>query len=108
MPLDRVVVAVVSQGAALRSLRMLRVMSLFRLLKLFRLIKFSKLMMKLEQKLEVSPQALQVRLMSHPSCTEAHLLRVLGPSRVLSVGVDRHEFVSIRDCAPPFTACMCR
>ena len=62
IPLDRVVVAVVSQGTALRSLRMLRVVSLFRLLKLFRIRKFSKFLVKLEQKVDMSPQVLQVGL----------------------------------------------
>jgi hypothetical protein len=60
VPFDRVVVALVSRGTALRSLRLLRFVSLFRLLKLFRMRKFGKFLLKLEQKVEFSPQVLQV------------------------------------------------
>ncbi len=80
VPLDRIVVAMVSQGAELRSLRLLRVMSLFRLLKLFRIVKFSKLLMKLEQKVHLSPQVLQVgwislfRCFLHTLCLRSWLL----------------------------------
>ncbi len=87
IPIDRIVVALVSRGTALRSLRMLRIVSLFRLLKLFRILKFSKFLVKLEQKLEFSPQVLQVgSLATIPVVFE--MSTSLAPALVTAVVLD--------------------
>ena len=60
LPLDKIMNSAVERGTVLRSLRLLRFVSLFRLLKLFRVLKFSHLLQRIQQRLMLAPQVMQV------------------------------------------------